>query len=319
MSNPAAALQQLHQNLSKVVQCPPQILMQTMACLLCGGHLLIEDVPGVGKTTLTRTLAKSLQLPSKRVQCTPDLMPADILGFSFYDQQSQTMRRVPGPIFTNLLLMDELNRASPRTQAALLEAMNDSSISIEGETLLLPAPFMLVATRNPDDFLGTYALPEPLLDRFFMRISLGYPSAEQELAILTAQQQGHPLDQIKPVMDDRTLLQLQKICEKVVLGEPILNYISQLVRATREHPQVQLGASPRAALALMKATRAMAVLTNRKTITPALVQPLLEPVLGHRLVFRDGRLNQAVHRAEFWLDLLERVDTPDARVAVKTP
>lgn len=313
MSNPAAALQQLHQNLSSVIQASSTVLLHTMTCVLAGGHLLIEDVPGTGKTTLSRTLARSLALQSRRVQCTPDLMPADILGYSLFDSSSQQMRHIKGPVFTNILLMDEINRASPRTQAALLEAMAENAISYDGEEIPLPTPFMVIASRNPEDFLGTYALPEALLDRFLMRITPGYPSTEQELAMLNARLSGDPLDRVKPVMDGSTLLQLQKLCEKIPLTETIVGYINQLIRATREHPQVQLGASPRASLALIRAVRAMAVLTNRKAITPQLVQSLLEPVLGHRMIFRDARLNQAAHRADFWQDLIERVDTPETR------
>lgn len=311
MSNPAAALQQLHQNLSKVVQAPGQTMMLTMTCLLSGGHLLLESQPGTGKSTLTRALARSLQLQTRRIQCSIDLLPADILGFSSWDSNKQLQRTIQGPVFTNLLLLDEINRAAPRVQAALLEAMDDNTVSIDGTSIALPEPFTLIATRNPDSFIGTYPMPEPLLDRFCMRLTLDYPNAEQEQALLMARLHGDPLEQLEPVMDARTLQHLQKLCERMPMSEALIGYISQLMRATRQHPQVQLGASPRAALALMRCGRAMALLSNRKTVTPALIQSLLDPVVSHRLVFRDARYQNAASRAEFWQEIIEQVATPD--------
>lgn len=312
MSNPVAALQQLHKNLSSVMQCQPETLLYALTTLLCRGHLLLEDVPGTGKTTLAKTLAKSLQVRMNRLQCTPDLLPGDITGVAVYQPDSGEFKPVPGPIFTNILLADELNRATPRAQSALLEAMAEGTVSLDRQTHRLPQPFMVIATQNPVEYSGTYPLPEAQQDRFFMRLSLGYPEEGQELDMLKAQLSGHPLDNIQPVMTAKALQTLQAHCDNIPLSDALLDYINRLVRATRHHDQVTLGASPRAALALMQASRALTLLTGKKLVTPAVIQQLLEPVLGHRLVFRDARLMQADARHAFWEALLEQVELPDA-------
>ena len=304
-------LQRLQQNLSRVIQTNPQNLRLLLVALLCRGHLLLEDAPGLGKTTLARALAQSLQLRMKRVQCTPDLMPSDITGISVYNSEEHKFHFMPGPVFTNILLADEINRATPRTQSALLEAMAEATVTADRKTYQLPKPFMVLATQNPVEFSGTYPLPEAQLDRFFMRMSLGYPDEQQEVALLLAQQAGHPLDQLQAVMTEQQLLALQVLVEKVSLNEAMVKYISLLVRATREHKQVRLGASPRGSLALMRAARAMAILSGKKTVTPDIVRPLLEPVLAHRLIFRDASLQQASGRAEFWQQIIAAVPVPD--------
>lgn len=304
-------LQRLQQNLSRVIQTNPQNLRLLLVALLCRGHLLLEDAPGLGKTTLARALAQSLQLRMKRVQCTPDLMPSDITGISVYNSEEHKFHFMPGPVFTNILLADEINRATPRTQSALLEAMAEATVTADRKTYQLPKPFMVLATQNPVEFSGTYPLPEAQLDRFFMRMSLGYPDEQQEVALLLAQQAGHPLDQLQAVMTEQQLLALQALVEKVSLNEAMVKYISLLVRATREHKQVRLGASPRGSLALMRAARAMAILSGKKAVTPDIVRPLLEPVLAHRLIFRDASLQQASGRAEFWQQIIAAVPVPD--------
>lgn len=310
------ALQRLQQNLSRVIQTQPHNLKLLLVTLLCRGHLLLEDAPGLGKTTLARALAQSLQLRIKRLQCTPDLMPSDITGISVYNSEEHKFHFMPGPVFSNVLLADEINRATPRTQSALLEAMAEGTVTADRKTYQLPNPFMVLATQNPVEFSGTYPLPEAQLDRFFMRISLGYPDEQQEVAMLLAQQSGHPLDKLQAVMTEQQLLALQVLVEKVTLNEAMVCYISQLVRATREHKQVRLGASPRGSLALMRAARAMAILSGKKAVTPEMVRPLLEPVLAHRLIFRDAMLQQPAARAEFWQQIIASVAVPDFPAAV---
>lgn len=305
-----ALLTQLQKSLAQVVQTDPATLKLVLVCLLCKGHLLLEDAPGLGKTTLARALSQALAVRMKRVQCTPDLMPSDITGISVYNSEEHKFHFMPGPVFTNILLADEINRATPRTQSALLEAMAEGTVTADRKTYNLPNPFMVVATQNPIEFSGTFPLPEAQLDRFFMRLSLGYPDEQQEVAMMLAQLSGHPLDNLKPLLNETLLLALQARVEKITLSEAMAQYISQLVRATREQPGVRLGASPRGSLALMRAARALALLSGRQAVTPELVRPLLEPVLGHRVVFRDVALPED-ERAQFWKKLIAAVPVPD--------
>jgi len=306
-----SVLHQLQKSLAQVVQTDADNLRLVLVNLLCRGHLLLEDAPGLGKTTLARTLSQSLALRMKRVQCTPDLMPSDITGISVYNSEEHKFHFMPGPVFSNILLADEINRATPRTQSALLEAMAEGTVSVDRKTYNLPKPFMVIATQNPVEFSGTFPLPEAQLDRFFMRLSLGYPNDKQEVALMLAQLSGHPLDKVKPVLNEQSLLALQSQVEKITLSEPVVEYISQLVRATRKQPGVRLGASPRGSLALMQAARAMALLKGEGAVTPALIPALLEPILGHRLIWRDASLQHEEERQQFWKKLLASVPLPD--------
>lgn len=311
MSSCSELLDKLSKNLSSVVLCRRDTVQLTIATLLCGGHLLIEDAPGLGKTTLARALAKSLHLDFRRLQCTPDLMASDVTGISVYNSEEHRFHFIQGPVFTNILLADEINRATPRTQSALLEAMAEGTVSMDRETHRLPNPFMTIATQNPVEFAGTYPLPEAQLDRFFMRVSLGYPSARQEEEIILSQQSGHPLDELEPVLDSESLRRCKEALEAITISRSMVRYIASLVRATRRHEQVKLGASPRGSLALMRASRAMALLSGRQHVTPDLVPSLLEPVLGHRLIFGDAALSDAEVRGAFWEDVLAGVPVPD--------
>lgn len=304
-------LQLLYKNLSDVVVGNKDTLLFTLATLLSKGHLLIEDAPGLGKTTLAKALARSLNMDFRRLQCTPDLTPSDITGISIFNLEEHQFHFHPGPVFTNILLADEINRATPRTQSALLEAMSERTVSIDRETRQLDEPFMVVATQNPVEFSGTYPLPEAQLDRFLMRVSLGYPAEQDEVRILNSQQSGHPLDRLQSVMSSEQLIKLQETVEKVVVHPSMLNYIAKIVGATREHDAVRLGSSPRGSLALMKAGKSLALLTGNKFVTPDIIHRLAQPVLGHRLIFRDSRLYELGAQHDFFKELLSSVPVPD--------
>jgi MoxR-like ATPase len=269
--------------LEAVILGKAEALDHVLVALLSGGHLLMEDVPGVGKTTLAKALAKCFAGDFKRVQFTPDLLPTDILGSSVYSPKDGSFSFKEGPIFTHVLLADEINRASPRTQSALLEAMSERQVSIEGTTRVLAAPFLVIATQNPVEFHGTYPLPEAQLDRFGFRISLGYPAKDHEVDVLYSQQQRHPLETVVPVLDGAGVLKLQAAVQAVRMDRRLGRYIVDLAEATRRHASVQLGCSPRGTLALFRATQARAFLEGRDFAIPEDVKAEALPVLAHRL------------------------------------
>lgn len=276
-------LAELKTHLSKVILGKPEVLDVLMIALLSSGHILMEDVPGVGKTTLAKALAKSFSAEFKRVQFTPDLLPTDILGSSVYNPQDGSFAFKQGPVFTNILLADEINRASPRTQSSLLEAMSERQASIEGKTYALPAPFLVIATQNPIDFHGTYPLPEAQLDRFGVRINLGYPAKDVEVEILYSQFHHHPLDDVTPLLDSATILAMQAAVRTVRVERSVARYIIDLVDATRQHPAVRLGSSPRGALILFRTAQAHAFLDGRDYTIPEDVKAVAVPTLAHRL------------------------------------
>jgi len=276
-------LAELKAHLAKVILGKSEVLQELIIALLSGGHILMEDVPGVGKTTLAKALAKSFSADFKRVQFTPDLLPTDILGSSVYNPRDGSFTFKEGPIFTNILLADEINRASPRTQSSLLEAMSERQASIEGKTYLLPAPFLVIATQNPIDFHGTYPLPEAQLDRFGMRINLGYPAKEVEVEILYSQFHHHPLDDVAPLLDCATILAMQTEVRAVRVERRVAQYIIELVDATRQHTSVRLGSSPRGALILFRTAQAHAFLDSRDYTIPEDVKAVVIPTLAHRL------------------------------------
>jgi MoxR-like ATPase len=254
--------------------------------LLCQGHVLIEDVPGTGKTMLARAAAASMGIGFKRLQCTPDLLPNDITGVNVFNQQSSSFEFRPGPVFVHILLADEINRATPRTQAALLEAMQESQVTIDGVTHPLPAPFLVLATQNPIEYEGTFPLPEAQLDRFLMRVTLGYPSQEDEAQILLDQRKGHPIDHIEKVVDGKELLELRDAVTSVHVDASLLQYILAIVGATRSHSEIALGASPRGSLALYKASQALAAVRGRDYVQPDDIKLLAPLALAHRLIIR---------------------------------
>lgn len=285
-------------------------IKQALACLVAGGHLLLEDVPGLGKTTLAKAMARSFNMSFQRIQCTPDLMPSDVTGVSMYNQKTEAFEFTQGPVFAHVLLADEINRTSPRTQSALLEAMAEGTVTVDRITHALPHPFFVIATQNPIEFTGTYPLPEAQMDRFMMRISLGYPDQQSEMQMLASHQVAEKKPQASTLLTAEQLLALRKHAENVPVSPTIQQYITQLVNATRTHDDVHMGASPRASLALMKAAQATALLTGTSHIQPALIQSLLRPVLAHRLVFANRQMDEAGRR-QFFTNLIDQVPVPD--------
>lgn len=271
-------------NIEKVIRGQSGAIRRLLAAFFCGGHVLLEDVPGTGKTTLAKAIARSLDVAYHRIQFTPDLLPTDILGVSIFDPRSQQFNFHPGPVFTNILLADEINRASPRTQSALLEAMAEGQVSSDDEVRPLDKLFFVIATQNPIDFHGTYPLPEAQMDRFTMRLCLGYVNHDEEVAIISAQIHGHPLDQIRPCVTRDEVLALRGRIFAVRISDDIKNYIVSIIRATRAAPGVINGASPRASLALMKTAQALALFDGMEFVTPEHIQEAVLPVVAHRII-----------------------------------
>ena len=309
----------LLENIERVVRGKRQEIRLVIAALACRGHVLIEDVPGTAKTVLARALAQSVrQATVGRIQCTPDLQPTDVTGLSIFNQKDRDFEFRPGPIFANVVLLDEVNRAMPKTQSALLEAMAETQVTVDGTTRLLPRPFLLLATENPIEHDGTYPLPEAQLDRFFMRISLGYTNPDDELAIVRDQQHGHPLGTIGPVVTKAEIQALQRAVEDVYVDELIQRWIVGLIGATRKLEHVALSASVRGSLALERAVRAWALLEGRKFALPEDVQFLFLPVIAHRIVFAPSyfatirKLGREEALRSLWECCLELAPRPQA-------
>jgi len=290
---------QIIDNVEQVIVGKRPVLELLMVALLCEGHVLLEDVPGVGKTMMARALAVSLGGSFKRLQCTPDLMPNDVTGVSVFNQQTGQFDFRPGPIFVNVLLVDEINRATPRTQSALLEAMQEQQVTVDGVTRKLPRPFLVMATQNPIEYEGTFPLPEAQLDRFLMRLPVGYPSADDEKTILNNLRREHPINQLMAVVTEDRLLDFQREAWEVNVDPSILDYIIRLVTATRSHPDLILGGSPRASLALYKTSQALAALRGRDYVIPDDIKYLAPATLSHRIIIKPeaelrGRSTQKV-------------------------
>jgi MoxR-like ATPase len=277
-------LRRLEENIGQAVLGKPEVVRLCLVTLVAGEHVLLEDVPGVGKTLVAKALAKSVSGEFARVQFTPDLLPSDIVGSSIFNQKASEFTYNRGPIFANIVLADEINRAPPRTQAALLEAMSDNQVSVDGQTYPLPKPFMVIATQNPFEFEGTYALPESQLDRFLMRISLGYPGREHDRQILTAHRHSEPVGQLQAVIGPEQVLELQQASREVKVEQSVADYLLDVVHATRSAETLHVGVSTRGALSLYKACQALAFLEGREFVTPDDVKRLSVPVLSHRVI-----------------------------------
>ncbi|MBN2579007.1 MAG: MoxR family ATPase [Pirellulales bacterium] len=282
--NTPSWIQSLQQNIAQVVLGKAEVIRLTIIALLAGEHVLLEDVPGVGKTLVGKALARSVSGLFRRIQFTPDLLPADITGSSILNLQTQEFTFSPGPIFANILLADEINRATPRTQSALLEGMCERQVSVDGQTHPLPQPFMVIATQNPAEFEGTYPLPESQLDRFLLRIPVGYPERSVELQVLTSHREGEPVESLRPVLDGGQIVALQADVRQVAVEDSINQYLLDLVSATRRCDDIHVGVSPRGALALYRAAQASALLAGRNYAVPDDVKSLAVPVLAHRVI-----------------------------------
>ncbi|WP_026369317.1 AAA family ATPase [Kallotenue papyrolyticum] len=284
-----------------------------LIALLCRGHVLLEDVPGVGKTVLAKSIARSIGCTFKRIQFTPDLLPSDVTGVSIFNQQTQQFEFRPGPIIAQIVLADEINRATPKTQSALLESMEERQITVDGNTYPLPEPFIVLATQNPIEYEGTFPLPEAQLDRFLLRIHLGYPDRQEEIAILESQRRQHPLENLQQVIAAEHLLELQQQVKDVYVDDLIKEYIVAITGATRQHDDVYLGASPRGSLALYRTAQAAAALQGRDYVTPDDVKRLAEPVLAHRLIINPAARIRNVQPSAVIAEILNSLPVPGSR------
>lgn len=306
-----ALVQRLLDNIAEVLIGKPEAIRMAVIALLAEGHLLIEDVPGIGKTLLAKALARSLDCAFRRIQFTPDLLPSDLIGTSVFDQRTREFVFQPGPLFAQVVVADEINRATPRTQSALLEAMNDHQVTVDGQTRPLGPPFLVLATQNPYEFEGTYPLPESQLDRFLIRLRIGYPDRAAEKQVLTKHRNGEPVDNLRPVLSREDILRLQTRVRQVRVDDSLNDYILSLVEATRKHPDIYLGASTRAALALYRAAQASASMTGRDYVVPDDIKQLAPWVLTHRLLAKNFRQGGRADAADaILMDILNQTSVP---------
>jgi MoxR-like ATPase len=309
-SSAAALADRVVANLSEAVHASPETLRLPLLCLLSEGHVLVEDVPGVGKTVLAKALARSLELKFQRVQFTPDLLPADVTGVNVFDRASGSFQFRPGPVFANVLLVDEINRASPKTQSALLEAMQETQVTVDGSTHALERPFLVIATQNPVEYEGTYPLPEAQLDRFAVRMAIGYPPHAEEARMLAEQTTEPPLDHLRPVAGQADLLDAIEAARRVHVEDSVNRYVVSLLRHTRESPRLALGGSPRSGIALLRLAKARALTEGRDFVVPEDVQALARHVLSHRLILAPEARATGVAAGDVVSEALDATPTP---------
>jgi MoxR-like ATPase len=298
------------ENVERVIVGKGEVVEMAIIALLCEGHILIEDVPGLGKTVLAKSLAKSLGCSFRRIQCTPDLLPSDITGTYVFNQRTSDFEFRPGPVISQVVLADEINRATPRTQSALLEAMQEHQVTAEGETKPLPRPFLVLATQNPIELEGTFPLPEAQIDRFLLKITIGYPTIEDDRLILSRFRQSNPLEELSPVLSADDLLQMQAACREVHIADDVEDYIIRLIHATRSNASVELGASPRAMLALYNASQALATLRGREFVTPDDIKYMAMPVLIHRIIPKSESRLRGYKAEQTLQEIVDSVSVP---------
>jgi MoxR-like ATPase len=313
MMNSTEAVRSIQDNISRVIKGKPLVIEMTVVALLARGHLLLEDVPGVGKTTLAHSLARSLDCSFKRIQFTSDLLPSDIVGVSIFNRQKQAFEFMPGPIFANIVLADEINRTTPKTQSSLLEAMSEAQISVDNQTYPLSQPFMVIATQNPSEYHGTFPLPESQLDRFLMRLRIGYPLPEEEKKVLERSSSLHPAEDLQPILTAQDVLELQAQVDKVFMDESLTEYLLSIVQATRQSELLSLGVSTRGALALNRAAKALALVRGRTYCLPDDIKELAPTILSHRIMVArtQGIRQRSFEQAERIIhDIVDSVAVP---------
>lgn len=300
----------LRHSLAKAIKGKEKAIDLLITALLAGGHALLEDVPGVGKTTLAKALSKSISAEFQRIQFTPDLLPSDITGSPVYNPKSGEFKFKQGPVFTNVLLADEINRASPRTQSALLEAMSENQVTVSGEKFKLKPPFLVIATQNPVDFHGTYPLPEAQLDRFTLQFDMDYPSLDAELEMIKSQKNSNPLNKIEPVISCEEIRTLQETVQNIEIDDSVSRYMLDIVRQTRDNDRLRLGASPRSSLMLSRCSQAIALINNRNYVIPDDIKEIAVPVLAHRLMLSSQAMHSGVRKSEIIAEILENTKVP---------
>lgn len=310
MDDTLHSLKEVVDNIEKVIVGKRETIELVIISLVCNGHVLIEDIPGVGKTSLASAVAKSINASFKRIQFTPDVLPSDITGFSIFNQKTGEFEYRAGSIMSQLILADEINRTSPKTQASLLEVMEENQVTVDGKTYPAPQPFMVMATQNPVEYLGTYPLPEAQIDRFFMKISIGYPSVTEECEIVTRFQYGNPLEDLQPVVNSDTILLIQDEIKKVHVDKSLVSYMVDVVNKTRNHSDVLLGSSPRGSLSLFRASQAWAYYNGRNYVLPDDIKKMMVPVLQHRVILTQEAKLRKISPVEVIDSIVEKTDIP---------